>query len=99
MSQSDGLPQSPPVQHFPATSAPLLAASYLLEGECKARNDRFMRCRAEHENPADCAELARDVLDCSSTLYDRRTEHRRGDGLLIGRQISQAGGQQVPGRL
>jgi len=39
---------------FPATSAPLLAAAFLVEQACKKQNDRFMQCKSESKDPSDC---------------------------------------------
>lgn len=50
-----------------ASSAPLLAASFLFESLCKSINDKFMLCKSQHENnPVPCAEWAQAVLSCTN---------------------------------
>lgn len=67
---------SPPVEPsdhipepFPATSAVLLAASFLIEDACKPVNDQFMRCREASDDPADCVAAGQDVRSCVQNLF------------------------------
>ena len=53
---------------FPATSAVLLAASFLIEAACKPVNDQFMRCREAADDPGDCVAAGQDVHSCVHNL-------------------------------
>lgn len=84
MNTADSLstPSSPPVPAespapmVPATSAPLLAAAFLLENACKAPNDVFIRCRVDSTDPAACLPAADAVLECTRGFFRRLAASR-----------------------
>lgn len=59
---------------FSVTSAPLLAAAFLLESRCRAVNDAFMMCRAAKGDPEACAKHAQSVLTCAADTYTLRSD-------------------------
>ena len=54
---------------FPATSAVLIAAAFMIEDSCKEVNDKFMRCKRDHPAPSDCIEQGEDVNECVHGVY------------------------------
>lgn len=54
---------------FPATSAVLLAAAFMIEDSCKDVNDNFMRCKRDRPSAADCIEQGEDVNECVHNVY------------------------------
>lgn len=60
---------------FPATSAVLLAAAFVIEDSCKGPNDQFMICKEEKEDPADCVIAGEAITSCVSTVYINHSSH------------------------
>lgn len=56
------------VKEFPATSAVLLAAAFVIEDACKPVNDQFMICKDKTEDPADCVPAGESVRECVNTV-------------------------------
>lgn len=57
------------VDEFPATSAVLLAAAFVIEDACKPVNDKFMICKNKTEDPADCVPAGESVQQCVNSVY------------------------------
>lgn len=57
------------VDEFPATSAVLLAAAFVIEDACKQVNDNFMECKRSTEDPADCVPAGELVQECANSVY------------------------------
>ncbi len=62
----------PMPDEYPATSAVLMAAAFVLEDGCKKMNDDFMRCRGNAEDSSDCVAAGIAVESCIDTMY---TDH------------------------
>lgn len=64
------------------TSAPLLAAAFVIDSHCKHANDLFMKCREQaklqtgnvdglHINTGPCLSLGKRVKECVSDVFDK----------------------------
>lgn len=60
-------PPADPIE-FPATSAVLLAAAFVIEDSCKGANDQFMLCKDRDGDPAGCVAEGVAVHDCVGLL-------------------------------
>lgn len=69
-------PAKPPPSMVPATSAPLVAAAFLLEDACKTPNSVFIGCRADSADPTACLSAASDVLECTQGFFRRLAASR-----------------------
>ena len=48
----------------------LLAVAPVLEKQCAAENEQFMRCKAHDIDPAVCLKEGRVVTNCAAKVYD-----------------------------
>lgn len=55
-------------EYFPATSAVLMAAAFMIDAKCKDANDKYMLCKEAKFEPADCIEAGENVHECVHDL-------------------------------
>lgn len=56
------------MNEFPATSAVLTAAAFLVEDQCKKENDDYMICKSTATSPSDCLGQGDAVHECVHRL-------------------------------